>query len=166
MADEQKKTNRNPYADTGLMIAVAIIIVMVIKCCIFDITWESCFWFILAVGYCIVSYMYDSQSKVVKHSTTGLLVISVIAAVAFTIIDRKPQPKMHAFEQAAKDTTATEEEFILKEEPVLPELEKGKTTPSDTLMSAVDASSEEQDSQSEQQEPSVESETETTEEAI
>lgn len=159
MADKQQKKGRNPYADTGLMIAVAMLIVMVIKSLIFGVTWESIFWFVIAIAYCVVSYKYDSQSKTIKHTTTGFIVLSIIAAFAIAIIDRKPQPKMHAFEQAAKDTTASEEEFILKPEPELPALEKETTTSHDTINTTIETTEENQEElQSEQQEPSTDAE--------
>ncbi len=121
MSEEKKK--RNSYADLGLVIAVTIIIVMILRCLMFGITWEDIFWIVLSSAYCAISYKFDSESKVIKHSTTAFLLLSVIATAAIVVIDRKPQPKMHAFEGAKEDTIA-EEQFIQKEEPVLPELEK------------------------------------------
>lgn len=163
MTDGQQKKRRNPYADTGLMIAMAMLIVMIIKCFLFGVTWESFLWFALAIGYCVISYLYDSESKVVRHSTTGLIVLSVIAAVAITIIDRKPQPKMHAFEGVVVDTVK-EDEFIQQQEPILPELEKETATIPDTILPETFSNPETPEQQADM--PEVPAETETTEETI
>lgn len=131
MAERQPNKRRNPYADTGLVIAATMLMVMIIKCLIFGITLESTFWFILSIAYCILSYKFDSYSKTIKHSTTAFLLLSLIMGITFSIIDRKPQPKMHAFEKMEQDTIV--EETVI-EEPVLLEQKEVKTMIQDTIV--------------------------------
>ena len=150
MSDEKKI--RNSFADLGLIVAVTLIIVTIIRCLIFGIDWEGCLWIILAAAYCFVSHKYDSQSKTVKHSTTVFLALTVLSLTAMVFIDRKPQPKMHAFEGARQDTIP-EEEFIQKEEPQLPELEKDTMEVVDTLAIDEEMNEENEGLESEETEP-------------
>lgn len=161
MKSGQKK--RNPYADMGLMVAIAIIIVTIIKCLLFDVTWESIFWIVLAVAYCCLSYKFNSESSTIKHCTTGFLLISAIASIAIIYIDRKPQPKMHAFEGVKKDTVS-EEVFIMKEEPEINIEEEEVVQKTDTLSPETEENEvQEEVTNEENPEPEVETET-TTEE--
>lgn len=126
------QNKRNPYADCGLLIAISVLIIMIIKCCLFDITWVALLWIILCIVYCFLSYKYDSESKVIKHTTTAFLSISAITFLLFTIFDVKEQPKMNAFEGAKIDTVA-EEEFIIKDDPIIKELIEDTISIKDTL---------------------------------
>lgn len=157
MKEEQKK--RNPYADMGLMVAITMIIVTILKCLLFDITWESIFWIILATAYCIISYILDSESSKIKHCTTAFLITSVIAFVGIIFMDRKPQPKMHAFEGAKKDTVS-EEVFIMKEEPEIKEQEDKAIAITDTITATEEENTMQEETASEE-EPVTEVETET-----
>lgn len=129
MAEQDKK--RNPYADMGLMIAVTIVIVMIIKTLLFANTfdsWECIVLIILAVAYLVVSKKYDSESPVVKHSTTALLCLSILMLTSLFLFDHKSSPKMHAFEGARTDTIP-EEEFIQKKEPTIEIIDSDTITP-------------------------------------
>ena len=86
---------------------------------------ESIVWLVAAIAYCILSYKYDSFSNIIRHSTSAFLALSVLVIVALVFIDRKPQPKMHAFEGAVKDTVKQEE---ITEEEQIPELPVVKDT--------------------------------------
>lgn len=130
MSESKKK--RNSYADMGLMIAVSILIVMSIKCLLFEAGIESIIWIIAALSYCAISYKYDSDSPVVCHATTSLLAFSLLIIAAMVFIDRNAQPKMHAFEGAKVDTLA-EEEFELIKEPEITKVIEDTTEVADTL---------------------------------
>lgn len=80
---------------------------------------ESIIWLAAAIAYCVLSYKYDSYSNIIRHSTSAFLGLSVLVIVAMAFIDRNPQPKMHAFEGAARDSVKPEE--IIEEEQI-PEL--------------------------------------------
>lgn len=153
MAEIQPNKRRNPYADTGLVIAATMLMVMIIKCLIFGITLESIFWFILSITYCILSYKFDSYSKAIKHSTTAFLLLSLFMGITFSIIDRKPQPKMHAFEKMEQDTIAEE---IVIEEPVLIEQKEETIITKDTIVT-------EEPILSNEESPAAEEQTETPE---
>lgn len=133
MADKANK--RNSFVDLGLTIAVTIIVIVIIRSLIFGISWEDGFWIILAAAYCAVSYKYDSESPVVKKLTTAFLTLTGVSIVAMLIIGRKPQPTMHAFEGASTDTIA-EEEFIVKDDPRIPEIIED-TVVTDTLTDTI-----------------------------
>ena len=128
-----KNNKRNPYADMGLMIAVSILIIMSINCLLFDASWESLIWILSAIAYCFVSYKFDSRSKMVRNSTTALLAISACLLFVVIFVDRKAQPKMHAFE-GAKNDTIPEEVFILKKEPEIVQIIEDTTEVVDTLL--------------------------------
>lgn len=89
---------RNPFSDLGLVIAISVFICILIKSLLFGITWGSIIWIIISCAYFVISWKFDSQSNVVKHSTTAFLVLSVIAATAVVLFDKKATPQMHAFE--------------------------------------------------------------------
>lgn len=125
------QNKRNPYADCGLLIAISVLLIMIIKCCLFDITWVALLWIVLSIAYCILSYKFDSESKVIKHATTTYLCVSAIAFVMFTIFDHEEQPKMNAFE-GAKIDSVEEEEFVIKDDPIIKELIADTITAADT----------------------------------
>lgn len=129
MSEDKKK--RNSYADVGLMIAITVLIVEVIKSLLFEIEWDA-IWIVLAIAYCAVSYKYDSESKTIKNCTTAFLCLSALVFASIIVFDRNVQPKMHAFEGAKKDSIA-EEEFIQKKEPELTTLIEDTTEVVDTL---------------------------------
>lgn len=123
MADDNKK--RNPYADMGLMIAVTIILVMIIKTLLFANTfnsWECILLILAAVAYLFVTKKYDSESDIIKHSTTALVCITAFALTSLAFFDHKSSPKMHAFEGAKTDTLA-EEEFIQRKDPQIEKID-------------------------------------------
>lgn len=125
---------RNPYADTGLMVAVSILIVAVINTLLFDATWESILCIIASVAYCAVSYRYDSGSKTVRSATTAFLTLTAAILIVMIFVDRKAQPKMHAFEGAKTDTIA-EEVFVQNKEPeLITIIEEDTTEVADTTL--------------------------------
>lgn len=136
MSEQTKR--RNPYADTGLMIAVSVIIVMLIKTLLFGATWGSLIWGGFSIIYCFLSYKYNSESKLIKHSTTAFLALSLISFTSILFFDKKARPQMHAFEGAKKDSI-DEAEFIIKEEPELPAITEDVNSESDTLIIAEDS---------------------------
>ena len=120
---------RNPYSDLGLVIALSVFICILVKCLLFGFTWVSIIWLILACIYFFVSWRYPSQSKVVRHSTTCFLLLSVIAMTGILLFDQNARPVMHAFEGTG-DTL--QDAVIVEEEPIAPIY---VPQPEDTLVS-------------------------------
>lgn len=108
---------RNPYSDLGLIVALSVFICILTKCLLFGFTWVSIVWLILSCAYFYVSWRFPSSGKVVKHSTTFFLLISVIAVAGILLFDKNARPVMHAFEGTG-DTI--QDAVIVEEEPIVP----------------------------------------------
>lgn len=130
MSEQNKR--RNPYSDVGLMIAVSVFIVMIVKCLLFSVTTISIGWIVLCGIYFFLSYKYNSEDKIIKHSTTAFILLSLLLFVSIIFLDTNVKPKMHAFEGAKKDTL-TEEEFKMKKDPTIPEEIEQDEDENDTL---------------------------------
>ena len=108
---------RDSYSDLGLMVAIGIFICILIKSMMFGFTWVGIVWLLLACFYFYVSWRYASRSRVVRHSTTGFLLLSVVAIMGILLFDRNTRPVMHAF-AGTGDTIA--DPVVMDEAPVLP----------------------------------------------
>lgn len=108
---------RLPYADLGMTIAIAVMLVMLVKSLLFGFTIASIVWIALAIGYMLVSAFCDSHSKTVKTSTSVLLVASVLAIGATLFFDKPTRPKMVAFQGVKEKDTVSEEEVMVETPP-------------------------------------------------
>ncbi len=117
--DINKHSWRLPYADLGITIAIAVMVVMVVKSLLFGFTIASIVWISLAFVYILISFICDSHSKVVKTSTTVLLIASVIAIGATLYFDKPTRPKMVAFHGIKEKDTIAEEEVVETPPPVV-----------------------------------------------
>ena len=124
---------RNPYADLGLVIAVAVFIVVLIKCLIFGLSWASIACFLITIVYFVISAIRKSDDKVVKHSTTAYLLAMLLLVVSLVLFDKNARPKMHAFEGAAVDSVQ-EEEFVVEDKEIPIEIVQPDTAEVDTLL--------------------------------
>ena len=124
---------RNPYADLGLVIAVAVFIVVLIKCLIFGLSWASIACFLITIAYFVISAIRKSDDKVVKHSTTAYLLAMLLLVVSLVLFDKNARPKMHAFEGAAVDAVL-EEEFVVEDKEIPIEIVQPDTAEIDTLL--------------------------------
>lgn len=124
---------RNPYADLGLVIAVAVFIVVLIKCLIFGLSWASIACFLITIAYFVISAIRKSDDKVVKHSTTAYLLAMLLLVVSLVLFDKNARPKMHAFEGAAVDSVQ-EEEFVVEDKEIPIEIVQPDTAEVDTLL--------------------------------
>jgi hypothetical protein len=88
---------RNSYSDLGLTVAVCVFICILIKSMLFGFTWVGIVWLLLTCAYFYVSWRHASDSLVVRHSTTGFLVLSVVAITGILLFDHNTRPIMHAF---------------------------------------------------------------------
>lgn len=163
MSEQQKR--RNPYSDVGLMISMSVFIVMIVKCLLFNVSIVSIGWIVLCGIYFIISYKYDSEDKIIKHSTTAFIVLSVLLFASIVIFDQNAKPKMHAFEGAKKDTLI-EEEFKMKKDPTVNEETLHDMEAEDTITISTDSITETETPESESlnntdsPEPTTEEETE------
>lgn len=89
---------RNPYSDLGLTLAIAVFLCIVVKSILFGMTWVGILWIIISCAYFFVSWKYPSDSKIVRHSTTTFIILSVMAIAGIIMFDKNARPKMHAFE--------------------------------------------------------------------
>lgn len=124
---------RNPYADLGLVIAVAVFIVVLIKSLIFGLSWASIACFLITIAYFVISAIRKSDDKVVKHSTTAYLLAMLLLVVSLVLFDKNARPKMHAFEGAAVDSVQ-EEEFVVEDKEIPIEIVQPDTAEVDTLL--------------------------------
>ena len=115
--DINKHSWRLPYADLGMTIAIAVMVVMVVKSLLFGFTIASIVWISLAFVYILISVICDSHSKTVKSSTTVLLIASVIAIGATLYFDKPTRPKMVAFQGIKEKDTIAEEEVLVETPP-------------------------------------------------
>lgn len=107
---------RNPYSDLGLIVAVAAFIIMVLKSLIFDFSWGAIAWILITMGYFVLSYRYDSYSRIIRRATTFYLLLSAVVLVSVVLFDKNARPKIHAFEGAASDSIEEEEIFVADDE--------------------------------------------------
>lgn len=112
-----KHSWRLPYADLGMTIAIAVMVVMVVKSLLFGFTIASIIWIVLALVYIVISAICDSRSKAVKISTTVLLIASLLATGATLYFDKPTRPKMVAFQGIKEKDTIAEEEVIVETPP-------------------------------------------------
>ena len=143
---------RNPYADLGLVVAIAALIVTLIRCFIFGLSWASIACLAFTVAYLVLSALRKSDSLVVRRATTAYLLLMFLTLVCVVLFDKNARPKMHAFEGAAVDTVQ-EEEFVVADRDIPVEIIRPDTLQADTL--AGETLTEEQ---SESAEPSAEQE--------
>jgi hypothetical protein len=118
---------RNSYADLGLVVAVAVFIILLIKSSIFGLSWFSLVCLVLTVAYFAISYFNSSHSSVVRRATTAYLLLMLFSLVGVVLFDKNAHPKMHAFEGAAVDSVV-EEEFVIEDRDIPVEI-----VPQDTL---------------------------------
>ncbi len=130
---------RHPFSDLGMVIAVCVFICIFIKSLLFGFTWGSIAWIVISCAYFYVSARYDSYSKRVKNSTVAFLILSVVAAAAVVMFDKKAMPKMHAFEGTGD--TIQDAQLI----DVGPKVTMYETLPEDTTTYASDSIAEEQE---------------------
>ncbi|MBQ9641995.1 MAG: hypothetical protein IJV06_10635 [Bacteroidaceae bacterium] len=123
---------RNPYADVGLMVAVAVFVVVLIKCLIFGLSWASIACFVFTAAYFLVSALRKSDEPVVRRATTAYLLLMLLLVVSLVLFDKNARPKMHAFEGAAVDTLA-EEEFVVEDKEIPVEIVQPDTAETDSL---------------------------------
>lgn len=124
MQDKKQKTatnkasmkRRNSYSDLGLVISLSVFVCILSKCLMFGFTWAGIVWLSLTLAYFVVSFMFPSDGKIVKHSTTAYLIISVVVACSLILFDRKATPELHAF--AGTGDTIQDAQIIEEAPPV------------------------------------------------
>lgn len=108
---------RHPYADLGLTIAIGLFIITLINALLFDFTIVKAMWFVVCIAYFVVSYKFPSDSKQLRNCTHALLAVTVLGLAATILFDTNTQPKAHAFDGAAVDSTETED-IILEDKDI------------------------------------------------
>lgn len=133
---DKKNNSRSPYTDTGLMLAICILITMTVKGFIFGFTWSGIALLVIAGIYVIVCTIYQSRRVIMNASTTTFIVLSVLCTWAEFSSHKNVRPQMPVFHGMTNDTTGTTEEPDLLMEPI-PDIQT--TTVEDTLTSAPDS---------------------------
>lgn len=123
---------RNSYADLGLVVAVAVFVIVLVKSLIFGLSWASLPCFVFTLAYFGMSLRCKSDGAVMKHATTVYLVLMLLLVVSVVLFDKNARPKMHAFEGAAVDTLV-EEEFVVEDRDIPVEIIVPDTLDADTL---------------------------------
>ena len=123
---------RNPYADLGLVVAVAVLVVLLVKSLVFGLSWASLVCLVLTVAYLVVSAENKSDSRLVRHTTSAYMLLIVMFVVATVLFDKNARPKMHAFEGAATDTMP-KEEFVVEDRDIPVEIAVADTVETDSL---------------------------------
>lgn len=143
---------RNPYADLGLVVAIAAFIITLIRCFLFGLSWASIACLAFTVVYLLLSALKRSDTSIVRRATTAYLLLMFLTLVCVVLFDKNATPKMHAFEGAAVDTVQ-EEEFVVAEKDIPVEIIRPDTLQADTLSGETPS-----EEQSESAEPSAEPE--------
>lgn len=124
---------RNSYADLGLVIAVSVFIIVLVKSMIFGLSWASIACIVFTIAYFVVSALKKSDDVLVKRATTAYLLFMLLFVVSVLLFDKNARPKMHAFEGAAVDTVQ-EEEFVVEDKEIPIEIVQPDTVEVDTLV--------------------------------
>ena len=124
---------RNSYADLGLVIAVSVFVIVLVKSLIFGLSWASIACIVFTIAYFVVSVLKKSDDVLVKRATTAYLLFLLLFVVSVLLFDKNARPKMHAFEGAAVDTIQ-EEEFVVEDKEIPIEIVQPDTVEIDTLV--------------------------------
>jgi hypothetical protein len=124
---------RNSYADLGLVIAVSVFVIVLVKSLIFGLSWASIACIVFTIAYFVVSALKKSDDVLVKRATTAYLLFMLLFVVSVLLFDKNARPKMHAFEGAAVDTVQ-EEEFVVEDKEIPIEIVQPDTVEVDTLV--------------------------------
>lgn len=116
--DKKNHSKRAPYADLGLMTAISILIVMLVKSFLFGFTWGAIAGLAVTAAYLIISAVYRSESNIVRHATTAYLILSALSICSVIMFDKNTRPKMVAFKGVDTDTVKVEETKIEEEVPI------------------------------------------------
>lgn len=107
---------RDSLADLGMVVAISVFIVILIKSLLFGVSWGAIVWFIISIAYIACSFFIPSDDRKMKYATCTFLALSVCVAGLSFLFDQNARPKMHAFEGALSDTTE-EEAFVVRDDP-------------------------------------------------
>ena len=94
---------KSHFSDAGLMIALAVCIVTIIKLLMYGFTYVSLAWLALTIVYVAISSATQAKSKVRTAATAAFMVISAVAFVAAFTFDYPIQPKTESNLRAEQD---------------------------------------------------------------
>ena len=84
---------RSPFADTGLVIALAVTVVTVIKLLMYGLTYVSLIWLAVTIIYVAIAAATAGNSKTRHFFTSFYMFFSLVAMVAAFTFDNPIQPK-------------------------------------------------------------------------
>lgn len=99
----QQHPERSQFADAGIMIAFAVIVVTAIKLAIYGLTMVSLAWFAIAVIYMAVAAASKPRSALRAGVTAFFMVLSVGALFASFLYDYPITPKKESVIKADKE---------------------------------------------------------------
>lgn len=102
---------RSPLADTGMIIALAVTIVTVLKLLMYGITYVSVLWLTITLVYILSTTVTDANSSIRKGMTVFYICVSVIAFFAAFSYDKPIKPKTESNMKADGD-----DEFVTNDE--------------------------------------------------
>lgn len=94
---------RSPLADTGMIIALAVTIVTVLKLLMYGITYVSVLWLTITIVYILSTTVTDANSSIRKGMTVFYICISTIAFFAAFSYDKPIKPKTESNMKADRD---------------------------------------------------------------
>lgn len=109
-----------PFSQMGIFVSICVFLVLVVKSAIFGFSWAAIVWLLFILVYWCLCYVFIKKrpsEKLLRFSTIGFLIVSVITFVSLALFDQNARPKMHAFEGAASDSVEVEDEFVVDETP-------------------------------------------------
>ena len=89
----QQRPDRSPLADTGLLIALTVTVVTVIKLLMYGITYVSVIWLAITLVYVVSTTMTSANSAVRKGMTIFYMCVSTLAFFAAFVYDKPIRPK-------------------------------------------------------------------------
>lgn len=122
---------RSPFADAGLVIALAVTIVTVIKLLMYGLTYVSLIWLAVTLLYVAIAAATTGNSKVRHFFTSFYMLFSLVAMVAAFTYDNPIKPKKES------DIGKLQEEYFQQsseeEDPVIIETPKPVAVETDVV---------------------------------
>lgn len=140
----QQHPERSHFADAGLMVALAVIVVTVIKLALYGITVVTLAWLAIALIYMLVAAATKPRAALRTGFTAFFMVVSMVAVVASFLYDYPISPKRES------NIKAEQEENIKNDNNRKIKVETPKPVPVETDVVSEDASKFEEVSTSQQ----------------
>ncbi len=127
----KQHSERSPFADAGLVVALAVTIVTVIKLLMYGLTYVSLIWLAVTLIYVAIAAATAGNSRIRHFFTSFYMLFSLVAMIAAFTYDNPIQPKKES------DIGAIQEEYFQQseeqEDPVIIETPKPVAVETDVV---------------------------------